>query len=138
MPSRVAESAWRLRGPNALTAHNEEFFTEAELYRALSWGMPDSEARKLAKHLTDDPAVIATLPTFRDLGPIATNYSEDLLILLSLVSDETNRKVERRLAETRRGKAWNPDEREQWERRRSEIRTGLVKAGKLPSENPPP
>lgn len=131
-------AATLLLGPNALTAQKEEFFTEAELYQALSWGMADAEARKLAKYLTDDPAVIATLPTFRDLGPITSNYSEDLLILLSLVSDETNRKVEHRLAELRRAQAWNLGDRERWEGRRAEIRTALVKAGKIPSEKPPP
>ena len=113
-----------------MAAQNEEFFSEAEVYQALSWGMPDSEARQHAKYMTGDPAVIATLPTFRDLGPLTTNYSEGFLLVISLVSDETRRKAERKLAASRLEKELSPDERAEWERRRAELRSQLIQAGK--------
>jgi hypothetical protein len=114
----------------ALSAQ-EVFFSESEIYQALSWGMPDSVARKLAKDMSDDPRAETYLERTTDLGPIAVVYSKELLLLLSLVSDETNRKVERRLIETRSGAALTKRERADWEQRRAELRNELVKAGKL-------
>jgi hypothetical protein len=108
-----------------------ESFSEAEVYQALSWGMSDAEARKLAKFMSDDPAVTATVPTLSDLGPLTTLYSENMLLLLSLVSDETNRKVEQRIVQMRLGKEMSPEERAQWEKRRAEFRSQLVKSGKI-------
>jgi len=32
-----------------------EFFSEAEVYKALSWGMSDSEAARLAKLMSEIP-----------------------------------------------------------------------------------
>jgi hypothetical protein len=115
-----------------LAAQNDpETFSEAEIYHALRWGMTDSEAERLAKYMTDDPAVIATLPTFRDLGPISTMYSEGMLLILSLVSDDTNRKVDQRLVEQNLGKELSQDERARWEKRRFDLRAQLIKAGKI-------
>jgi len=96
--------------------------------------MSDSEATRLAKYMSDDPAVEATLPTFRDLGPMTTMYSEGFLLVLSLVSDETNRKVERKLVETHLGKELSSEERAQWEKRRAKLRAELIRAGKLREE----
>jgi len=93
--------------------------------------MIDSEAARLAKYMTDDPAVVATLPTFRDLGPISTMYSEDMLLLLSLVSEDCNRKVHQRLVQERLGKELTQNERERWNKLRSELRAQLIKAGKI-------
>ena len=117
-----------------MAAQKEEYFSEAEIYQALSWGMSDSEATRLAKYMSDDPAVEATLPTFRDLGPMTTMYSEGFLLVLSLVSDETNRKVERKLVETHLGKELSSEERAQWEKRRAKLRSELIRAGKLREE----
>ena len=108
-----------------------ESFSESEIYQALSWGMSDADARKLAKFMSDDPTVTANVPTLRDLGPLTTLYSENMLLLLSLVSDETNRKVEQRLVQMRLGKELNPEERAQWEKRRTEFRNRLVESGKI-------
>jgi len=121
-----------LLGPNPVAAQNDEFFTVAELYQALSWGMTDSEAKQLAKYMTDDPAVVATIPTLSEIGPIASNYSEDMLILLSFVSKDANKKVEKRLADLRHANAWNQDDQARWDKRRAEIQSQLVEAGKLP------
>ncbi len=115
-----------------MAAQNDpETFSEAEVYQALRWGMTDSEAARLAKYMTDDPAVVASLPTFRDLGPISTMYSEDMLLLLSLVSEETKRKVDQRILQQNLGKELTQDERERWEKRRSDLRAALIKAGKI-------
>lgn len=112
-------------------AQKEAFFSESEVYQALSWGMPDSDAIRLAKHMSDDPDVSATIQGLRDAGPVVTMYSDDFLLLLSLVSEETNRKVERRLLETRRGKELSSEERARWQERRRALKSELVKAGKI-------
>ena len=112
-------------------AKEPESFSEAEIHTALSWGMSEAEARKLAKFMSDDPAVTATVPTLRDLGPLSTLYSENMLLLLSLVSEEANRKVEQRLVQMRLGKELSTKERAQWEKRRAEFRSQLIKSGKI-------
>lgn len=119
-----------------MTAHEEEFFSEAEVFEALSWGMPDSEVRRLAKYMSDDPAVMVTaFPDLEDQGFIATNYSADMLMLLSLVSVETNRKVERYLEERRLGGVpWGPAEKGAWEARREKMRQALIEDGKIEPE----
>jgi hypothetical protein len=124
-----------LFGANTLAAQTDEpeSFSEAEVYQALSWGMPEAEARKLAKVMSDDPADRLGLQA--DLPPGETAhghiYSEDLLVLLSLVSEETNRKVEQWLMQMRLNQQLSPDERARWDKRRAEIRSELIKAGKL-------
>jgi len=116
---------------NSSVAQKEESFSESEIYKALSWGMPDSDAIRLAKQMSDDPDVAATIPEFRDVGPVTTMYSEGFLLALSLVSEETNRKVERRLLEARGGKQWSAEEHARWDQRRAALRSELVKAGKI-------
>lgn len=116
-----------------MDAQQDQYFTESEIFQALHWGMPDSTARNYARVLAaEDPAVQATIPDFRAMGPIASTYSEELLLLLSLVSDETNRKVEARLVEQNNGRQLSPQARSAWEKRRNEYRTQLIKAGKIP------
>jgi len=56
---------------------------------------------------------------------------EGFLLALSLVSEETNRKVERRLLEARGGKQWSAEEHARWDQRRAALRSELVKAGKI-------
>src|SRR6266516_1915026 len=120
-------------GTESVPGQNEpESFSEAEVYQALSWGMSDAEARKLAKFISDDPAVTATVPTLRDLGPLTSMYSENMLLLISLVSADTHRKVEQRLVQMRPGKELSPEAREEWDKRRAEFRNQLVKSGKIP------
>ncbi len=58
-------------------------------------------------------------------------YSEDMLLLLSLVSEECHRKVDQRLVQERLGKELTQSERERWNKRRSELRAQLIKAGKI-------
>jgi len=59
-------------------------------------------------------------------------YSEGFLLILSLVSEETNKKVERELLQNRLGKALTAEERANWEKRRAELKSELIKAGKIP------
>src|SRR4051812_18023241 len=120
-----------LGGSSLMAQHEPEPFTEKEMYTALSWGMSEQEAKKLAKYMSDDPAVMATIPEFYDGSPGFHNYSDSTLLLLSLVSDETNRKVEERLIDRRSGTPLTPEERADWDRRRSILREQLIKAGKL-------
>jgi hypothetical protein len=131
----VAAILLELEG-KALTAQEEEFFSEAEVFQALSWGMPDSEARRLAMYMSDDPAVAATaFPDLQGQGATARMCSDDMLTLLSLVSVETNRKVERYIEERRLGGAgWSSEKRAAWEARRAEIREALIKDGKIKPE----
>jgi hypothetical protein len=124
-----------LGGVSSLTAQGNDFFTEAELFTALHWGMPDSTAREFARFMAaEDPTLQATLPEFRDVGPMATKYSEPVLLLLSLVSDEANRKVEQRLIDLHGGRELSAEERSEWEARRSDYRNRLIHAGKLPKK----
>lgn len=111
-----------------------KFFLESELLVALSWGMPELEAKKLAQWLSDDPTMAEKVREIRDLGPTAHMYTEDTLLLLSLVSAETNEKVEAHLLESRLGVPLSNSERSRWEARRAELRSKLVEAGKLRSE----
>lgn len=117
-----------------MTAQNSNTFSEAELFQALSWGMPDSSARKLARHMADDPSSTTNIAEFKDIGPTETIYSEDVLLLLSLVSDDARKKVEQRLAEQRLRPALTGDELAEWDARRRELRNRLVAAGKIPAK----
>ncbi len=109
-------------------------FLENEVFLALSWGLPESEARRLAPWMSDDPRMAAKVPEIGDLGPTAHMYTEELLLLLSLVSAETNEKVDAHLLEHRLGVPLTASERTEWEKRRAQLRRELVKAGKLGSE----
>ena len=124
-----------LLGVNPLSAQTDEpeSFSEAELYKGLSWGMSETEARRLAKFMSDAPADASTLPADGSQGYAVDGriYSEDLLLLLSLVSEETNRKVEQCLVQMHLGKQLAPDERATWEKRRAKLRSQLIRAGKL-------
>jgi hypothetical protein len=112
-----------------MDAQSQDTFSEAEMFQALSWGMSDTAARKHAKYMADDPTT--TAEAFPELGPVATMYSEDALLLLSLVSEETRKKAERRLAQQRLRPELSEEERAEWNARRDELRKKLVAAGKL-------
>jgi hypothetical protein len=115
-----------------MDAQSQDTFSEAEMFQALSWGMPDTAARRQAKYMADDPTAIAkAFPEFKDLGPVATMYSEDTLLLLSLVSEDTRKKAERRLAQQRLRPELSEEERAEWNARRNELHKKLVAAGKL-------
>lgn len=109
-----------------------EFFSEAEVLEALLWGMPEAEARNLARFLSEDPAIAARDPEIRAMWPAAVMYGENMLLLLSLVSAETNEKVERRLIEMRLGTPLSPEERAAWEAKRADFRARLIDGGKRP------
>ena len=108
----------------------EETFTRAELTRALSWGMPSSEAVRLANVMADEGAALLTAEE-KATSPGVVLYSEDLLLLLSLVSDKARTKAERRLARQRLEPELSPAEHSEWEARRKALRDALIKEGKI-------
>jgi hypothetical protein len=114
-----------------MSGQERDTFTESEVFQALSWGMPDSTARRIAKTIADDPALIAAGPERMAEEPSVTMYSEDMLLLLSLVSEKAHEKAVRRLAEQRFRTELCPGARAEWESRRTELRTRLIAAGKL-------
>jgi len=113
-----------------MSAQERDTFTEAEVYRALSWGMSDTAARRLARAMADDPALIDSLPERKALEPSVTMYSDDMLLLLSLVSESAKERAEGRLAAHRLETELSTEERADWEARRADLKRRLVAAGK--------
>jgi hypothetical protein len=113
-----------------MSPQNEDTFTEAEVFQALSWGMPDTDAHRMARAMADDPALIESIPEQRELGPQVTMYSEDMLLLHSLVSENARIKAERRLADRRLQTQLTPGDRAEWEERRANLKRQLLAAGK--------
>jgi hypothetical protein len=64
-------------------------------------------------------------------GPTVTIYSEEMLLLLSLVSEECSHKAEQHLAAQRLERALTSEERRVWVSKREELRRQLKAAGKL-------
>jgi hypothetical protein len=117
---------------DAFSEELEDTFSAEEVFKALSWGMPDTEARRLAKFIADDP----TSPKLDRLEKaLMSHYTEDLLLILSLVSSETQRKAGRRLARQRLQSVLTPEEHAEWEARRSKLRQALIDAGELPAND---
>ena len=92
-------------------------FTYQELFEGLRRFFPEAEARELATEATT-PAPwrqSGTSPLWQE----AIDFSQDLLIVMTLVSNETREKVEqwRRLG----GHEPSPGEQADWNRRRAEL-----------------
>jgi len=122
----LAALLWFLTfGGSTLLSQSSQDFTEQEIFTALHWGMPEPEARAQAHLLAG--GLDKQLLNPNDSADVAeSNFSEDLLVLLSLVSDEARVKAELRYHQMH-GQA---DVRE-WETRRRKMRSALVRAGKL-------
>jgi hypothetical protein len=120
---------------DAFSEEPEGTFSEEEVFKALSWGMPDTEARRLSKFIADDPTSPELIRLEKAEGPVTGIYTEDLLLILSLVSSEAQRKAERRLAKQRLQLALTPEQHAEWEARRSKLRQALVDAGGLPASD---
>ena len=97
-----------------MAAQNEDTFSEEEVFKALSWGMPDTEARRLARFMADDPTSPERIRLEKAEGPTEGIYTEDMLLILSLVSSETQRKAEHRLAQQRLQSALTPEQHAEW------------------------
>jgi hypothetical protein len=95
--------------------------------------MPTSEAVRLANVMADEGSGLLTAEE-QATGPALVMYSEDVLLLLSLVSDEARSKAERRLARQRREPQLTPAERSDREARREALRDALIKEGKIKQE----
>ena len=96
--------------------------TPDDLFEVMRLILPDAEARAVAYR--------AFLPIGPDgnVAPPGTPsivegivYTEDTLILLSLLSTESNARVERYVTQTR-GRPRDAAEQEQWDRRRAELK----------------
>jgi hypothetical protein len=116
-----------------MAAQNEDTFSEEEVFQALSWGMPDTEARRLAKFMADDPTSPERIRFEKAEGPTAGIYTEDMLVLLSLVSNEAQRKAELRVAQQRLQLVLSPEQHAEWEACRSKMRQALIDSGELPA-----
>ena len=115
-----------------MSVYDENPFTRAELLTALKWGMQESEAERLATYMAGETASGTVPPEYEDLGPTSSMYTEGLLLVLSLVSEDTRQKAERILAKQRLETALTPEERDVWEAQRRELRTQLEAAGMIP------
>ena len=120
---------------DAFSEETEATFSEEEVFKALSWGMPDTEARRLAKFIADDPTSPELIRLEKAEGPVTGIYTEDLLLLLSLVSSEAKRKAEVRLARQRLQSVLSPEEHAEWEARRMKVRRQLIDGGEHPAKD---
>ena len=118
-----------------MAAQNKDTFTEEEVFQALRWGMSETEARRLAKFMADDPTSPELIRFEKTEGPSTGIYTEGLLLLLSLVSSEAKKKAEARLARQRLQSELTPEERAKWEERRSKMRAALIAGGQLPPKD---
>jgi hypothetical protein len=120
---------------DAFLEENEDTFSEEEVFKALSWGMPDTEARRLARFMADHPTSPERIRLEKAEGPTTGIYTEDMLLILSLVSSETQKKAEHRLAHQRLQSVLTPEQHAEWEARRSKLRQALIDAGELPASD---
>lgn len=118
-----------------MAAQNEDTFSEEEVFQALRPGMSDTEARRLARFMADDPTSPELIRLEKAEGPTEGIYSEGMLLLLSLVSSEAQRKAEHRLAQQRLQLVLTPEQHAEWEARRSKLRQQLIDAGQLPDKD---
>jgi len=123
-----------MRMTNPLIARGQESpmheFTATEIFEALRRVAPEREAWLAAEDATAlvDMEAIRSSPSARPSGqglayvPVPTmNFTEDMLVLLSLVSDETAAKVERYRELLRGGAALTEEEARAWTTRRAEL-----------------
>ncbi|MFN2564501.1 MAG: hypothetical protein ABR499_05750 [Gemmatimonadaceae bacterium] len=105
-------------------------FSANDIYRALRWFVPHSKAdlvaRVMSGELRDEPDVTGT-------GVSGGFMSDDLLIVMSLQSDELREKVDRFRRENDR-RYDKPEEQARWEVRREEIRKAIESGAIKPPE----
>jgi hypothetical protein len=98
-------------------------FSEDELYRAFRFRHGEGEARAMAREAIsgEEPSPIA-LPADA-YAIVGVEFAEETLIVLSLLSPETEAKVEEY---RRRGsRSISGEEQLRWQRRREELRTQM-------------
>lgn len=115
-----------------MSTYDENPFTRAELLTALKWGMQESEAERFATFIAGETASGTVPPGYEDMGPTTGIFTEGLLLVVSLVSEDTRQKAEQILAKQRLETALTPEEKDVWEARRRELREQLEAAGKIP------
>lgn len=100
-------------------------FTFEEFYRALRRVMPEDEANRLARELAPDNRASAAeqgIPS--ELAPIGPSrvygvsfISDDVLMLLSIESDDLQRKVERYRVVANGGRPFTKEQQQKWHAR---------------------
>jgi hypothetical protein len=104
-------------------------FTAAEYYRALRLFMSDAKASLMACGMAGE---LEELPEPVGYAASGGFITDDLLIVLSLLSDELREKVDRYLMDfdARYGR---PDEQQRWQERREELRKliELIESGAI-------
>ena len=120
----------RERGVRSLRQKENPFepFTADEFIRAFRLVVSDDEARRLEQALADSG--IHTPAT------IGWGWTDDLLLLLSVESEELRLKVERFRREDLHMN--DPDEQKEWENRRAVLKEWLESKGRIKAENRKP
>ena len=113
---------------------DENPFSRAEILTALKWGMEESEAERLATFMAGKTESGELPPGWEEMGPTTSMFSEGLLVLVSLVSEDCRQKAERVFARQKLVAVLSPEERDVWEAKRRELRQQLEAAGKLPPQ----
>jgi hypothetical protein len=101
-------------------------FTEDEIFEALSWNN-DQDAREAALILSG--AMDKQLGAQEDDVTVAS-FSEDFLVMLSLVSEPARVKAEKYLRDMRRGNL-SENDLTAWNRKRTNFRDALVRQGRI-------
>ena len=104
-------------------------FTREEFYEALRRVMPEERARQMSQELTlGSRATYEQLGIPREMRPASRPVSavgfisDDVLILLSLVSDDTRVKVEQFRLAAHNGKPFSAEEQRAWNERLAQFR----------------
>jgi hypothetical protein len=101
-------------------------FTEQEIFQALSWSEEsEADARAAARMLSGGMDKELGV---REDSPSVPTFSDDFLLILSLVSDEARVKAENHFRER---PTVTPSDVEAWHRKRVEVRNALVSQGKI-------
>lgn len=96
-------------------------FSYEELVEGLRRFFPDEQARELAREAAAPPVSSAERgqPTTSPQPQGVTDFSRDVLVVMSLMSDETRDKVEQ--WRRRGGREPSPAEQAEWNQRRAEL-----------------
>jgi hypothetical protein len=118
--------------PSLGTQPADHEFTEQELFEVFRRLVPDSQARLMARAGTRLDEVARTSDSSPRHPPAESgvaftpeptiDLTEDTLVLLSLLSEETARKVERYRRAARGGLDATQEEERRWEQRRSVLK----------------
>ena len=96
-------------------------FSEDELYRAFRFHHGDAEARTMAREASSSEAPLPIALPANAHAIVGVEFAEETLIVLSLLSPETEARVEE--YRRRGGRSISGEDQLRWQRRREELRT---------------